>query len=133
MPNGHGHKEYGGHHYPAAPHATSDCSYGCGCWMGPSRSGGPTGLSPFGKCPGNPIDGTSLGGKGDYDYVVTERISELEQRAYTAEAQLKAVEPDKLELAEQLRVAREDLYRKNNLLSELSKKIEQGLHGGMVP
>jgi hypothetical protein len=31
---------------------TSDCSYGCGCWMGPSASGGP--VDPFGPCPRNP-------------------------------------------------------------------------------
>lgn len=30
---------------------TSDCAYGCGCWAGPSRSGGP--VNPFGACPKN--------------------------------------------------------------------------------
>lgn len=30
---------------------TSDCSNGCGCWAGPSRSGGPDGIDPFGECP----------------------------------------------------------------------------------
>jgi len=32
---------------------TSDCSHGCGCWAGPSRSGGP--VDPLGPCPQNPI------------------------------------------------------------------------------
>jgi hypothetical protein len=46
-----------GHVYPGAPSAerpdgwTSDCSNGCGCWMGPARSGGPDGVDPFGPCP----------------------------------------------------------------------------------
>lgn len=42
---------------------TSDCCYGCGCWMGGSRSGtrdehDPT--DPFGECPGNPYDAEKL-------------------------------------------------------------------------
>lgn len=44
---------YGSHNYPGAPDHTSDCSHGCGCWMGPARSGGP--VNPHGRCPNNPI------------------------------------------------------------------------------
>ena len=33
---------------------TSDCEYECGCWAGPSRSGGPDGVDPFGNCPKHP-------------------------------------------------------------------------------
>jgi len=33
---------------------TSECSYGCGCWMGKSMSGGPPGIDPFGACPKAP-------------------------------------------------------------------------------
>ena len=87
MQNGHGDKEYGGHAY-ADHNGTSDCQRGCGCWMGPARSGGPTGLDPFGACPQNPADGKLLGGKADYDHVVTERIRNLESRLYAAETQL---------------------------------------------
>ena len=46
----------GGHYYPGCATKdfyTSDCEYGCGCWMGQSRSGGPDGVDPFGPCPGN--------------------------------------------------------------------------------
>lgn len=46
----------GGHYYPGCAtdvFHTSDCEYGCGCWMGQSRSGGPDGVDPFGPCPGN--------------------------------------------------------------------------------
>ena len=32
---------------------TSDCSFGCGCWAGVCRSGGP--VDPLGPCPLNPI------------------------------------------------------------------------------
>jgi hypothetical protein len=42
----------GGHKYQ--PEGTSDCEYGCGCWMGGFGSGGPDGIDPFGKCPKNP-------------------------------------------------------------------------------
>lgn len=48
----------GGHQYPGCTVDnfcfTSNCDYGCGCWMGQSRSGGPEGIDPFGECPGNP-------------------------------------------------------------------------------
>jgi len=48
----------GGHFYPGCEDPkdffTSDCKHGCGCWMGSSRSGGPDGVDPFGKCPENP-------------------------------------------------------------------------------
>lgn len=43
---------HGSHHYPGDD-GTSDCSHGCGCWMGPYRSGGP--VNPGGRCPENPI------------------------------------------------------------------------------
>lgn len=33
---------------------TSDCAHGCGGWAGPSRSGGPDGVDPFGECPAHP-------------------------------------------------------------------------------
>jgi hypothetical protein len=41
-----------GHHKYADHDGTSDCGYGCGCWMGPTRSGGE--VDPFGACPNNP-------------------------------------------------------------------------------
>jgi hypothetical protein len=42
---------YGAHAYTLD--GTSDCAHGCGCWMGPYRSGGP--VDPFGPCPKNPL------------------------------------------------------------------------------
>ncbi len=44
-------KKFGPHKYIDCD-GTSDCEYKCGCWMGPSRSGGP--VDPFGACPKNP-------------------------------------------------------------------------------
>lgn len=48
----------GGHFYPGCidekDFFTSDCEYGCDCWMGSCRSDGPDGVDPFGKCPNNP-------------------------------------------------------------------------------
>lgn len=41
------------HRYPD-PDGTSNCTHGCGCWMGPYRSGGPDGVDPFGECPKAP-------------------------------------------------------------------------------
>jgi hypothetical protein len=89
MPNGHEHKKFGGHHYPFAPDRTSDCEYGCGCWAGPNRSGGPGGLDPFGECPNNPEDGVRRGGEIDRDQVINDRIQELERKAAGAKGELR--------------------------------------------
>lgn len=52
------------HKYPGAPGHnpddpgdcfTSNCEYGCGAWCGPSRSGAPDGIDPFGNCPKHPL------------------------------------------------------------------------------
>ncbi len=125
MPNGHGPKEYGEHQYPDHD-GTGDCKHGCGCWMGPARSGGPTGLDPFGKCPKNPKDGSLLGGNADYDYVVTERIRNLESRLYNAEERLKAVKPSKGKLADELASAKRKLFEKDQLLANLRNLIGTG-------
>lgn len=125
MPNGHGPKKYGGHKYPNRD-GTSNCGHGCGCWMGPARSGGPTGLDPFGKCPRNPEDGQLLGGNADYDYVVTERIDDLKSRLYRAESRLKRVRPSKAKLADELAAARAELAEKDRLLAELRRLIGTG-------
>lgn len=122
MPNGHGPKEYGRHKY-AGHDGTSDCEYGCGCYMGPSRSGGPTGLDPFGKCPKNPTDGNFLGGKADYDHVVTERIKSLEIKLSEAEIQLKAVIPSKIKLTRELASTKQDLYEKNQIIKKIRNII----------
>ncbi len=122
MPNGHSSKEYGGHHY-LNQDGTSDCEYGCGCWMDPTRSGGPTGLDPFGECPQNPKDGDHLCGNADYDYVVTKRIRDLESRLYEAENRLKRVRPTKVKLADELASARKKIFEKDQLLAEIHRLI----------
>jgi len=45
----------GGHRYGPVG-ATSNCAFGCECWMGRTNSGGPRGTDPFGKCPKNPMN-----------------------------------------------------------------------------
>jgi hypothetical protein len=45
----------GGHRYGPVG-ATSNCAFGCECWMGRTNSGGPRGVDPFGKCPKNPMN-----------------------------------------------------------------------------
>lgn len=125
MPNGHGAKEYGGHKY-ADHDGTSDCQYGCGCWMGPARSGGPVGLNPGGVCPKNPKDGMCLGGNTDYELVVTERIKSLESRLYQAESRLKRMNPSKAKLADKLASVKTELAKKKRLLAEVRRLIRTG-------
>ena len=125
MPNGHGPKEYGGHKY-ADHEGTSECEHGCGCWMGPFRSGGPTGLDPGGTCPKNPKDGEPLGGNADYDNVVNARIQDLSSRMHTAENRLKRVRPSKIKLAEELASVKTELAEKNRLLAEVHRLIGTG-------
>ncbi|MCX6786909.1 MAG: hypothetical protein NTY93_00040 [Candidatus Kaiserbacteria bacterium] len=123
MPNGHSKKEYGKHEYPNQE-GTSDCRFDCGCWAGPARSGGPLGLDPFGACPGNPKDGQLLGGKDDYENVVTYRILDLESRVYEAEELLKKVSPSKIKLAETLDREQGKLIKQTLLLREIRRLIE---------
>ena len=122
MPNGHGPKEYGGHQY-ADHDGTSVCKHGCRCWMGPARSGGPSGLDPFGKCPNNPKDGKSLGGSADYDYVVTERIQNLESQLSKAKEQLRATKPSKTNLSNALRSVKTELAEKKQLLDKIFRLL----------
>lgn len=49
--------KFGPHQYSDHDY-TSDCLFGCGCWAGPVRSGGP--VYPFGACPKNPLPTESL-------------------------------------------------------------------------
>jgi len=46
-------KAKGGHDYGTENSSTNDCLFGCGAWMGGSRSGAPDGINPFGTCPNN--------------------------------------------------------------------------------
>lgn len=122
MPNGHGNKEYGQHKY-ADHDGTSNCKYGCDCWMGPTRSGGPTGLDPFGKCPKNPKDGELIGGNADYDNVVTQRIENLSSRLFQTEERLKKTSPSKTKLADELFTVKAELAKKNQLIYEIRNLI----------
>jgi len=81
MPNGREHVKYddfGDHEYGNLD-GTSDCQYGCGCWMGPARSNGPMGVDPFGKCPGNLLDEKSLSEREIMEDFVNGRIAYLEK------------------------------------------------------
>jgi len=53
----------GGHNYPYDG-GTSDCSYHCGAWMGPARSGAPNGVDAFRICPNNPLICPNCKGEG---------------------------------------------------------------------
>ena len=126
MPNGRDHKEfndYGAHEYPAAPHGTSDCKYGCGCWAGPSRSGGPPGIDPFGHCPGNPLDGQRQPGNEDYEDCVNGRIQKLESELYAAKQAVDIVQQakkgTKVELVNRLDEAEEEIVRLKRVLESV--------------
>ncbi len=85
MAKGRPHKkynEYGPHNYSKDNELDRQykrCIFGCGCWIGPSRSGGPPGLDPFGACPNNPKDGKRQPGNNDYEDVVNGRVAKLEE------------------------------------------------------
>ena len=102
MPNGREHLNYddfGKHDY--ATEGTSDCSFKCGCWMGPARSGGPAGIDPFGKCPNNPI--RNVHSFGDRllnederrDDLINSRIRELEANVFKLKPLKKLIEKAK--------------------------------------
>ncbi len=111
-------KEYGGHKYENYP-GTSECQNGCGCRMSGFQSWGPLGIDPFGKCPGNPKDGKPLGGNQDYEYVVDQRIDNLESELRETKRQLEAVNPDKAILAKELSLAKEKLHEREKALRQI--------------
>lgn len=131
MPNGYSHRKYGKHSYPSED-GTSDCVYGCGCWMGPARSDGPLGIDPQGLCPNHPLDKGSLRPKIDYEDLVNQRIRTLESegsnqrdRATKAEARLKGAR--KL-LIEQLEESQACVQRYRNKLTSaqaLAKELNR--------
>jgi hypothetical protein len=86
-------------------------------------SHGPLGLDPGGECPGNPDDGQTLPGNGNYETVVKRRIQKLERRAYSAEDLLKRVEPGTIELAEQLRKTQQQLSEASHRTQEAIKLL----------
>ncbi len=141
MPDGRSHKsydDYGPHDYGEGG-GTSDCKYGCGCWMGPARSDGPPGIDPFGHCPDNPVDGQRQPGKEDYEDCVNGLIKKLESELYAAKESVKIVETakksTKVDLACQLEEKQEELsqikillkkalYSIQSISQEISSKIE---------
>jgi len=132
MPDGYDYdKEYGPHKYEGHG-GTLNCKYGCDCWAGPARSGGPVGLDPLsGECPGNPKDGESVGGSADYEIVVTRRINKLESNLYNAQQRVEELEQivdsKKGELYKELKKARKELRKKNELLKEIQEKVKKRL------
>ncbi len=130
MPNGHDYsKEYGPHKY-ADHDGTSDCQYGCKCWLGPARSGGPIGLDPFGECPNNPKDGERLDGNGDHEVVVTRRIRALESQVYAGKQAIEQLEKikktPKSKLFKQVKVLEGKLCKANDFLENLKKLTPRG-------
>ncbi len=129
---GYSSKKYGPHKYSGHDH-TSECEYACGCWAGPSNSGGPLGLDPIGgACPMNPEDGIRLGGKADYEEVVMQRIIQAEVRANRAEAALKAADPGALALAEQLKVAQRKIFEQDQVI-EKTRTLLNSLQSPSAP
>jgi len=105
-------KEYGPHKYPGDGWTTHDCEHGCGCWAGPTNSGGPIGLVTIGgECPNNPKDGQRLGGSEDHRAVVNRALHWYRGRMNKAEEELKGVAPGARKLLAQLTETRRALFR----------------------
>ena len=139
MPNGHDYsKEYGSHKYPEDHWHTSDCEYGCGCSAGPTSSHGPTGLDPLGgECPNNPLDGEMVGGKADYDIVVTRRIRRLESELYSTKREIERFEPlvgkDKQELDQENRRLKATIKELRATLDNIESAATTAIIGGLRP
>jgi len=118
MATGYSGNEYGPHEYEDRD-GTSDCRHGCGCWMGPSRSGGPSGLDPGGACPKNLVKGVFLGSfEEDCQEVILQRITRAERRASEAERKLKDAAPGALQLGAKVRKQDIELARINKAVSD---------------
>ena len=140
MPNGRNHLEYedfGKHEY--ADHGgTSDCNYGCGCWMGPARSKGPTGVDPFGRCPNHPlkkVEGYStseLDEKERLADLVNSRIAYLEEKILDLKPYKllvdKAKKSSKIDLQKRLNVGRKLNSSLNNKVNKIIEQLQSILN-----
>ena len=131
MPNGRNHKsydDYGPHEY-ADHDGTSDCQHGCGCWVGPARSGGPTGISPFGHCPNNPLDNQKQSGNNDYEDCVNGRIQKLESELHKAKQFVRLVEQarkrTKIDLIKRLEQAENRVANLKDILKAIQNYAER--------
>lgn len=116
-------KEYGEHHYPNK-NSTSDCSHGCGCWMGQSRSGSRhPGISPFGLCPNNPKDGKLLENGKDVAYIIEATITTLEQENNSLRRELEAVGPGTRKLAKELSETQQKLAELEYFLCNIARDM----------
>jgi len=127
MPNGRSHKsydDYGPHKYPDHD-GRCDCEYGCGCWTSDAMSKSPVGISPFGHCPNNPLDGQRQPGNNDYEDCVNGRIQKLESELYEAEQSVELVERakkgTKIDLVKRL----EQTKIWNTALKNILKRIQE--------
>jgi len=133
MPNGRSHKsydDYGPHKYPDHD-GRCDCEYGCGCWTSDAMSGSPVGISPFGHCPNNPLDGQKQSGNNDYEDCVNGRIQKLESELYTAKQSVELVEEakkgTKIDLVKRLEQAENRVANLKGILKgiqELAERIQ---------
>lgn len=129
MPNGRSHKkleDYGPHDYDSE--GTSDCKHGCGCWAGPSMSGGPPGLDPLGQhCPNNPINGEMQQGKDDYEDCVNGLIADLRSKLYKAQQAEKIVEQadeaTKVGLVQRLEAAEREVAKLKRALTSIRDSV----------
>lgn len=116
MPNDHIRKEYGSHQY-AEGSGVSYCQHGCGCCKGLFYSDGPAGIDPSGKCPKNPENGELLGGDQDRDYIIKERIQDLENRLKATENRLKQTEPGgEYKIADKLTAAQKEITEAKRII-----------------
>jgi hypothetical protein len=136
MPNGREHLKYedfGNHRY-ASHRGTSDCEYGCGCWMGPARSGSKhAGVAPGGKCPNNytkelPLDfGKPLSNEQILFDFVNSRIQQLELKVIKLQKSdllvQKAKKSSKIDLLKRL----DEQMAENNKLKNQVNRIKQKL------
>ena len=130
MPNGRIHRsldDFGFHDYGEGE-GTVDCKFGCGCWIGPTRGGGPVGLdhSTFGHCPNNPKQGESRP-KDDYEDCVIGRIRDLEERLHKAQEAERIVKQAKAGTKIGILKEMKKLKEQNARLRGLQRQILSGL------
>ncbi|MDD2731754.1 MAG: hypothetical protein PHI53_01005 [Candidatus Pacebacteria bacterium] len=128
MPDGYKDKDYGDHRYNEIAgdneyNGKTYCEHGCGCWIDSFGSGGPAGVDPLGSCPNNPKDGILIGGQGDYENFIKQRIAVLEARLRDLEGRLIRVTPTKTALSERI----VELERKNSQQEEEITRLRRRL------
>lgn len=109
---------HGAHDYPGITdekfERTIDCAFGCGCWMGSTRSGSPEGVDPFGECPKHLVS-------------AEEYVEILRQRIKDQKKAMLAISEGRTKWYESWKRVRDQFLQQDELIKALRLKLSYAM------